>query len=105
MSNNLALDVVIGLIFIYLLYSLLATVIAEIIATKLGLRARNLKEAVNRMLNDEPEDVKPKGAWYKAIAQWLGDKILRIWDSLRFMKSPNNRIINNFYKHPEIKYL
>lgn len=53
MLNNVAPDVVIGLIFIYLLYSLRATVIAEIIATKLGFRARNLKEAIDRMLNDE----------------------------------------------------
>jgi hypothetical protein len=53
MFNSVALDVVIGLIFIYLLYSLLATVISEMIASVLGLRARNLKVAINRMLNDE----------------------------------------------------
>ena len=56
MFNNVALDVVIGLVFVFLLYSLFATVVAEIIATKLGLRARNLKEAVDRMLNDEDDD-------------------------------------------------
>ncbi len=53
MFDNVAFNVVIGLIFIYLLYSLLATVIAELIATKLGLKAKNLKEEKNRMLNDE----------------------------------------------------
>ena len=89
MLNNVAFDVVIGLVFIYLLYSLLATVLSEVIATKLGLRARNLKEAIDRMLNDEKE----KG--------WWG----RLWDSLKLTKNPDNKIITNFYNHPEIKYL
>ncbi|MEO6732668.1 MAG: hypothetical protein ABIN01_15715 [Ferruginibacter sp.] len=89
MFNNVAFNVVIGLLFIYLLYSLLATVVSELIATKLALRARNLKEAIDRMLNDEKE----KGWW------------ARLWDSLKLTKNPDNKIINNFYNHPEIKYL
>ncbi|OFX62010.1 MAG: hypothetical protein A2066_19500 [Bacteroidetes bacterium GWB2_41_8] len=75
--------------FIYLLYSLLATVITEIIATQLGLRSRNLKEAINRMLTDEENS----------------GKLRRLWDSMRLIKNPKNRIITNFYDHPEIKYL
>ena len=90
MFNNVALDVVIGLVFIYLLYSLFATVLSEIIATKLGLRARNLKEGVDRMLNDDKDD---KGFW------------ARFWDSLKLTKNPKNPRITNFYNHPEIKYL
>lgn len=89
MFNSVALDVAIGLMFIFLLYSLLATVISEIIATMIGLRARNLKEAVNRMLNDE----ETKGFF------------ARLWDSFNIFKNPSNRVINNFYNHPEIKYL
>ncbi|RYG20991.1 MAG: hypothetical protein EOO07_03760 [Chitinophagaceae bacterium] len=104
MINNVAFDVVIGLVFIFLLYSLLATVIAEIIATKLGLRARNLKEAVNRMLTDE-EDFKLKGRWYDFLGKWFLEKIHRIGDSLRLMKNPKNKIIDRFYNNPEIKYL
>src|SRR5687767_9709726 len=91
MLNNVALDVVIGLVFIYLLYSLLATILSEIIATTLGLRARNLKEALNRMLTDEADK--------KKSLPW------RILDSLNIMKNPKNAVINNFYNHPEIKYL
>ncbi|MBN2350848.1 MAG: hypothetical protein JXJ22_18570 [Bacteroidales bacterium] len=53
MFGSTALDIVIGLIFIFLLYSLLATVIAEIIATFFGLRARNLSKAISRMLEDD----------------------------------------------------
>ena len=89
MFNSIALDVIIGLMFIYLLYSLLATVFTEIIATQLGLRSRNLKEAIDRMLTDEEK---------------IG-KLGRLWDSLRLIKNPKNRIIKNFYDHPEIKYL
>ncbi len=89
MFDSVALDIVMGLIFIYLLYSLFATVLSEIIATKLGLRARNLKEAVDRMLNDEAE------------AGWWA----RLWDSFRLLKNPDKGITKEFYDHPEIKYL
>jgi len=89
MFNSVALDVVVGLIFIYLLYSLFATVLSEIIATKLGLRARNLKEAIDRMLNDDP-----------GRSRWK-----RFWDSVNILKNPSQGIVNEFYDHPEIKYL
>ncbi|RAW00847.1 hypothetical protein [Pseudochryseolinea flava] len=89
MFNSVALDVAIGLMFIFLLYSLLATVISEIVATMIGLRARNLKEAVNRMLNDE----EVKGF------------LSRLWDSMNIFKNPSNKVVDNFYNHPEIKYL
>ena len=89
MFDSIAFNVVIGLIFIYLLYSLFATVISEIIATKLSLRARNLKEAVNRMLNDEENT----------------GFLKRLWDSFNILKSPKNKVIKDFYNNPEIKYL
>jgi len=89
MFNSVALDVVIGLVFIYLLYSLLVTVISELMTTMLSLRARNLKEAIDRMLNDE----KP--------SNW-GQRLL---DSLKLTKNPKNPVVNAFYDHPEIKYL
>jgi hypothetical protein len=56
MFNNVALDVVIGLIFIFLLYSLLATIIQECIATQLGFRAKVLEKAILRMLEDGKND-------------------------------------------------
>ena len=91
MFDNVALNVVIGLVFIYLLYSLFATVLSEIIDTYLGLRARNLKEAIDRMLNDEKEENKGFGS--------------RLLDSFKLTKNPENPRITNFYNHPEIKYL
>ena len=89
MLNSVALDVVISLIFIYLLYSLLGTVVSEMIASVLGLRARNLKEAISRMLNDD-----------RVIST-----IHRFLSSLNLMKSADNPVINGFYNNPEIKYL
>lgn len=89
MFDNAAFNVVIGLVFIFLLYSLLATVIVEIIATKMGLRARNLKEAIDRMLSDE-------------VPMSFFDRLL---DSLKLMKNPRNPVIEKFYNNPEIKYL
>ncbi|MEO6231139.1 MAG: hypothetical protein ABJB11_12360 [Ferruginibacter sp.] len=91
MLDNVALNLVIGLVFVYLLYSLFATVLSEIIATKLGLRARNLKEGIDRMLNDVSTEA--EGFWP------------RMWDSLKLMKNPKNPRVTNFYNHPEIKYL
>ena len=90
MFNSVALNVVIGLVFIYLLYSLLATVLAETIATFLNLRARNLKEAIGRMLDDEKDD--------RNFFQRLGDSLL-------LMKTSKSNIVKDFYNHPEIKYL
>src|SRR5690554_4447456 len=56
MSGNIALDIFIGLVFVYLLYSLLATVLLEILSTKLKIRANNLRNAIYSMLNDYAED-------------------------------------------------
>jgi hypothetical protein len=53
MFNNVALDVFIGLVFIFLLYSLLATIIQEIFANIFSLRARMLYKGIKRMLEDD----------------------------------------------------
>lgn len=49
--NNIILDVAIGLIFLYLLYSLLATSINELIATIFAYRHRMLEKAIEQMLD------------------------------------------------------
>ena len=51
MFNNVVVEVVIGLIFIYLLYSLLATTIHEFIATLFSYRARMLEKGLEQMLD------------------------------------------------------
>ncbi|WP_315821424.1 hypothetical protein [Paraflavitalea speifideaquila] len=77
MFNNAALDVVIGLVFVYLLYSLLGTLLQEIVATNIGLRGIILKMAIRRMLDDGAAKSKSQCA--------------------RFSQA--------YYDHPLIKYL
>lgn len=55
MFDSPILNVIIGLLFIYLLYSLLATIIQEIIAANLNMRGLTLKKSIRQMLeNGEP---------------------------------------------------
>ncbi len=61
MLNSSILDIVIGLIFIYLLYSLLATILQEIIASQFSLELKYwkgqysgcLKMKINLLQNSE----------------------------------------------------
>lgn len=53
MFGSPVLDIAIGLIFIFLIYSLLATTVMELLASIFGLRARLLRSTIYRMLNDD----------------------------------------------------
>lgn len=56
MTGSVTLDVIIALVFIYLIYSLLATILQEIIASNImRLRAGVLEEGIKRMLDDDNE--------------------------------------------------
>jgi hypothetical protein len=96
MFNNTALDVFIGLVFIFLLYSLLATILQEIIATKFCFRSKVLEKAILRMLED--------GKTTSAPAIWD-----RIVSTVRLFGTPNllkdKTVAAWFYVHPLIKYL
>jgi hypothetical protein len=89
MFNNVALDVVIGLVFIFLLYSLLATIIQELLATCWAFRARTLEKGIIRML----EDGKSSPSY----------GFLSLFSKRNALK--NMRIAAWFYAHPLIKYL
>ncbi len=96
MFNNVALDVFIGLVFIFLLYSLLATIIQEMIATRLGLRAKVLEKAILRMLEDGKTTTKfPYGDRINGMLHLLGIKSLL----------KDKKIAPWFYAHPLMKYL
>lgn len=92
MINSGILDIVIGLVFIYLLYSLLATIIQEIIASNFGFRAKILERAIFRMLEDENK---------------FNNRFASVF--YLFKKSGNGGKINStsgeFYRHPLIKFL
>src|ERR1700749_1455969 len=96
MLNNVALDVFIGLVFVFLIYSLLATIFQEIIATRFAFRAKILEKAVIRMLDDGKSTTKYH-LWDRITAilylftrtNLLKDKLMAAW----------------FYSPPLIKYL
>ena len=96
--DNVALDVVIGLVFIYLLYSLYATVFIEIFTTILNLRAKNLYFAIGRMLKDEKQYPNPVHRYFVELYV----TIVRFWGSAINLKNPElyNKVVNQ----PTIKY-
>jgi hypothetical protein len=92
MLNSSILDIVIGLIFIYLLYSLLVTILQEIIASQFSFRAKILERAVFRMLEDENK---------------FASKFRSV--SYLFKKTGNggakSSMTYEYYKHPLILFL
>ena len=101
MVNNVVLDVFIGLIFVFLLYSLLATILLELIASRFGLRARMLQKALRRMLEDGDDNASSYAIinWGKAIIE----NLLHFFKP--FGRNNDYPILKKFYSHPSIKYL
>ena len=108
MFDNVAFEVVIGLVFVYLLYSLLITIVGEIISTACGIRQRLLRIAIERMFNDgyyaKIERVK------KSYSNFLNDKWLSIkgWARKVLLYEPDEfktSFAGKFYEYPAIKYL
>ena len=85
-------DVFIGLIFVYFLYSLLVSILAELFSTWIGMRARILRQGIDNFLNDK----KPKKEGFVA---WLHDIFLVEHVLFRFTNA------GKFYNEPTIKYL
>jgi hypothetical protein len=102
MFNSPVLDVAIGLVFIFLLYSLLATSIKEAIATLFALRARMLKNGiVESMLSCTHED----NRWasiLKGIKEFVLE-IAKIFIGKREKNEKEKNIGDKFYEHPLIK--
>jgi hypothetical protein len=96
MLNNVALDVFIGLVFVFLLYSLLTTIIQEIIATRFAFRAKVLEKAIIRML--EEGALSNKISYVDRLSG-----ILHLFNLKSFLKG--KQIAPWFYAHPLIKYL
>jgi hypothetical protein len=95
MFGSIALDVFIGMVLIYLLYSLLITIIGEMLATWMGIRARLLRKAIEKMLNDDLG----KAENLTRIQKQAGQFFLYEFNSFR------NSFAGKFYNHPSIKYL
>ena len=102
MFNSPLLDVTIGLVFIFLLYSLLATSINEAIATLFGFRARMLKNAiVDGMLSNTSKD----GRWtsiMKGVRSFFVE-ISRLFFGVPEKISGPEKLGLRFFDHPLIK--
>jgi hypothetical protein len=92
MFNSIVLDVVIGLVFIYLLYSLLVTIIQEMIATVFNFRAKILRRAIVRMLEDND------------VLTSRFSSLTNLFKKNADTGSKNSTSID-FYNHPLIKFL
>ncbi|MEO8771278.1 MAG: hypothetical protein ABI402_14380 [Ferruginibacter sp.] len=102
MFNSPVLDIAIGLVFVFLLYSLLATSIKEAIATLFNLRASMLKQGIiNSMLSDTSKDYKlqsiVKGIWKLIVA------LPYLMGLIPKKKEEEKKIGDKFYDHPLIK--
>lgn len=86
------LDVFIGLILVYFLYSLLVSILAELFSTWIGMRARILRQGIDNFLNDK----KPKKSGFIA---WMHDVFLVEQYDFRYTNA------GKFYDEPTIKYL
>ncbi|MEZ2445568.1 hypothetical protein AB6805_27820 [Chitinophaga sp. RCC_12] len=103
MFSNLAIDVALGLIFIYLLYSLLASVVQELVARIFNSRARLLTKGLRRMLEDD--DHSKDLGWFGKFTffNWfyeLGWSVVYFFEPFR--KSP---FLKKFYSTPSIRNL
>ncbi len=102
------LNVVTGLVFILLLYSLLATTVMEIIASIFSLRGRNLEQALSRILSSPKKNgqlfkeftqnvmyrqIQSKFFIWKRPPSYLGHEMFSsiLWDTL--LKDTNNENI------------
>lgn len=102
MLGSPILDVALGLIFVFLLYSLLATTVMELLASVFGLRARLLRSTIYRMLNDD-RSAKP---WTsrRLIKEFVGFACFFIPSRWRWLQSEPS-FAWAFYNMPAIKYL
>lgn len=112
MFDNVAVNVSIGLIFVILLYSLLATIVQEIIAKWFGLRARTLATGIKRMLEDNSEveviiRSAPRWAQYVFERTTLIGFVINFFVKIKSFFVPLNphSLSRKFYDHPSIKYL
>lgn len=103
MFDNNVLNAVIGLVFIFLLYSLFATALQEAIANLLQRRANMLQYGIKVMLTKTVNNSnlsKMELIWYyvkKALGTWRGN-LESLW-----RKRPVRTLTERFYNHPIIK--
>lgn len=100
MFDNIVLDVFIGLVLIYLLYSLFITIVSEMIVTWMALRSRVLRVAIEKMLNDGMHNRNYPARnflqrWWNIVQRYF----LKEFDDFK------SSLAGKFYSSPSIKYL
>ncbi|MBN7810622.1 hypothetical protein J0A68_06635 [Algoriphagus sp. H41] len=88
MTGLAVLDVFISLVFIYLLYSLLAMTVIESITSAFSSRSKNLITGIDRLLADDQ------------LSNWFNHTVANL-----FWVKTTNPLTKAFYAHPAIKYL
>ncbi|MEP7375630.1 MAG: hypothetical protein ABI675_19695 [Chitinophagaceae bacterium] len=84
MLNNVVLDVAIGLIFIFMLYSLFATTLQEFIATIFSYRSRMLERGIEQMIDGRNFSY----YWWEKVA----NKILFLLQYTKIKIDPNRNV-------------
>lgn len=102
MFSNVALDVSIGLVFIFLIYSLLASIIQEMVARMLSLRGRMLIKGIRVMLEDNHEE-KSSIPFIGYIVSFFNSFFKTVRNFYRPL--PKDSLAKKFYDQPTIKYL
>ena len=87
------IDITIGLVLIYFLYSLLSSIIAEILSSWIGMRARMLKQGIGNILNDKNIGSR------QDFKKWIQDIFLVEDSNFKYTNA------GKFYGEPNIKYL
>jgi hypothetical protein len=90
MLNNVVLDVAIGLIFIFMLYSLLATTIKEFIATIFSYRSRMLERGIEQMIDGRNFSY----YWWEKVA----NKVLFLLQYGKIKINPNRNMLGDANK-------
>lgn len=103
MFGNVALDVAISLVFIYLLYSLLASIVQELISRIFNLRARLLTKALRHILDNDMRQNKLGYLGHFTFFTWCYEQV---WSIIYFfLPFRNSPFLKKFYDHPGIKSL
>ncbi len=89
MTGNIALDVVVGLIFVYTLYSLLTTTLVELIATYFQLRARNLVRGIERMLDDDGKTILSKKFYDTPLIKYMASGTWKVYNKPSYLQARN----------------
>lgn len=101
MFNTPILDIVIGLIFVFLLYSLLVTALNEAIATTFGLRAKMLKKGIVIGMLSDTQNLNMLEGFVKRI----GARIKNFFKTIFGKRDDQNKtnLGAKFYRHPLIR--